>query len=379
MIKFLRSKSTVVSIVAGIAGILLILWAWALPPFTSAIASTDNAYVKGFVTTLSPQVAGDIADVKVKDYQRVHEGQLLIVIDPRIFQQKLDQANASLALKQANLASSFQQEDSAKADIASATAQIASASAAFVKAQLNWKRIEPLTQKGVASQSDEDTARATLDQAKAMSDQAVAALEVKNQALKKIIVDRDGLRADVESAKAAVELAQIDLDHTKIYSPRNGHVGEVGAKLGQYVSVGTQLLAVVPDEIWVVANYKETQMVNMKIGQPVILSVDGLGGQKMKGKVVRFSPAAGSEFSVLKPDNATGNFTKVAQRIPVRIEFDTDQPNIDRLIPGMSVVTHVDTNVTPLIVPDAQGVDTQNSDVKSSGAKGNDLQKSTTP
>lgn len=379
MIKFLRSKSTVVSIVAGIAGILLILWAWALPPFTSAIASTDNAYVKGFVTTLSPQVAGDIADVKVKDYQRVHEGQLLIVIDPRIFQQKLDQANASLALKQANLASSFQQEDSAKADIASATAQIASASAAFVKAQLNWKRIEPLTQKGVASQSDEDTARATLDQAKAMSDQAVAALEVKNQALKKIIVDRDGLRADVESAKAAVELAQIDLDHTKIYSPRNGHVGEVGAKLGQYVSVGTQLLAVVPDEIWVVANYKETQMVNMKIGQPVILSVDGLGGQKMKGKVVRFSPAAGSEFSVLKPDNATGNFTKVAQRIPVRIEFDTDQPNIDRLIPGMSVVTHVDTNVTPLIVPDAQGVDTQNSDVKSSGAKSNDLQKSTTP
>lgn len=379
MIKFLRSKSTVVSIVAGIAGILLILWAWALPPFTSAIASTDNAYVKGFVTTLSPQVAGDIADVKVKDYQRVHEGQLLIVIDPRIFQQKLDQANASLALKQANLASSFQQEDSAKADITSATAQIASASAAFVKAQLNWKRIEPLTQKGVASQSDEDTARATLDQAKAMADQAVAALEVKNQALKKIIVDRDGLRADVESAKAAVELAQIDLDHTKIYSPRNGHVGEVGAKLGQYVSVGTQLLAVVPDEIWVVANYKETQMVNMKIGQPVILSVDGLGGQKMKGKVVRFSPAAGSEFSVLKPDNATGNFTKVAQRIPVRIEFDSDQPNIDRLIPGMSVVTHVDTNVTPLKAPDAQGVDTQNSDVKSSGAKGNDLQKSTTP
>lgn len=330
MIKFLRSKATAVSIVAGVCGILLILWAWELPPFVSRVETTDNAYVKGFVTIISPQVAGNISDVKIKDYERVKQGQLLIQIEDRIYKQKLDQANASLNSKKAALASSFQQEESAKADIRSAEA-------ALTKTQLNWKRVEPLTQRGVSSQSTEDSARADLDQ-------AVAALDVKQQTLKKILVDRKGLEADVESAEAAVSLAQIDLDHTKIYSPRDGRVGEVGAKLGQYVSAGTQLLAVVPDNVWIVANYKETQCANMKIGQPVIFSIDALDGYKMRGHVTRFSPAAGSEFAVLKPDNATGNFTKVQQRIPVRIEIDPGQKDVERLIPGMSVITHVDTS-----------------------------------
>lgn len=333
MIRFLRSKATVVSIIAGICGILLILWAWELPPFISSIETTDNAYVKGFVTMISPQVAGNISSVKIKDYERVKEGQLLIEIDDHIFRQKVDQAVAILDSKKAALASSYQQEESAKADIRSAEA-------AFTKSQLNWKRVQPLTQSGVSSQSNEDSARADRDQAS-------AELEVKNQTLKKILVDREGLKADVESAKAAVELAKIDLEHTKIYSPRDGRVGEVGAKLGQYVTAGTQLFAVVPDEIWIVANYKETQCANMKIGQPVVFSVDALNDYKMKGIVVRFSPAAGSEFAVLKPDNATGNFTKVAQRIPVRIEISPNQKYIDRLIPGMSVITHVDTSVDP--------------------------------
>ncbi|WP_295894429.1 HlyD family secretion protein [uncultured Bartonella sp.] len=333
MIRFLRSKATVVSIIAGICGILLILWAWELPPFISSIETTDNAYVKGFVTMISPQVAGNISSVKIKDYERVKEGQLLIEIDDHIFRQKVDQAVAILDSKKAALASSYQQEESAKADIRSAEA-------AFTKSQLNWKRVQPLTQSGVSSQSNEDSARADRDQAS-------AELEVKNQTLKKILVDREGLKADVESAKAAVELAKIDLEHTKIYSPRDGRVGEVGAKLGQYVTAGTQLFAVVPDEIWIVANYKETQCANMKIGQPVVFSVDALNDYKMKGVVVRFSPAAGSEFAVLKPDNATGNFTKVAQRIPVRIEISPNQKYIDRLIPGMSVITHVDTSVDP--------------------------------
>ncbi|EJF91795.1 HlyD family secretion protein [Bartonella tamiae] len=333
MIKFLRSKATAVSLIAGICGILLILWAWNLPPFVGSVQTTDNAYVKGFVTVISPQIAGNISEVNIKDYERVKQGQLLIQIDDRIYKQKLDQAIATLDAKKAALASSHQQEESAKADIRSAEA-------ALVNSQLNWDRIKPLTERGVSSQSSEDAARADLDQSR-------AALDVSQQALKKILVDREGLQADVESAEAAVELAQIDLDHTKIYSPRNGRVGEVGAKFGQYVSAGSQLVSVVPDEIWIIANYKETQLHNMKIGQPVVFSVDALNDKKMKGIVVRFSPAAGSEFSVLKPDNATGNFTKVAQRIPVRIEIMPNQEDRDRLIPGMSVVTHVDTKVDP--------------------------------
>jgi len=339
-----RQTANIIVIIAGIAGVLSILHAWRLPPFTNSIEKTDDAYIKGFVTALSPQVAGNVAEVAVVDYQKVKAGQLLIRIDDRIFQQKLDQAVAIWNSKKAALANSHQQEESAQARIRSAEAQIASTKAALQKATLNWKRIGPLAQKGIAAQSNADTARTTLDQAQAAVEQADAGLEVARQDLQTILVAHAGLVADVAGAEATVQLARIDLEHSKIYSPRDGRVGEVGAKLGQYVSVGTQLLAVVPDDIWIIANYKETQLANMKTGQPVTFTVDALNGWRMTGRVARLSPAAGSEFSVLKPDNATGNFTKVSQRIPVRIELDPNQKDIDRLVPGMSVVAYVDTS-----------------------------------
>lgn len=340
---FFRSATNIIVILAGLAGILSILYAWRLPPFTSSIERTDNAYIKGFVTVLAPQVNGNVAQVTVKDYQKVKAGQLLVRIDGRIFRQKLDQATAALNSRKAALANSHQQEESAQARIRSAEAQIISTKAARQKAALTWERISPLTEKGVTSQSNADTARALLDQAQAAVEQASAALDVARQDLQTILVAREGLIADVAGAEAAVQLARIDLDHTGIYSPRDGRVGEVGAKLGQYVSVGTQLMAVIPDDIWIIANYKETQLDHMKTGQPVRFTVDALNGQPMTGRVARLSPAAGSEFSVLKPDNATGNFTKVSQRIPVRIEINPGQKDMDRLVPGMSVVTYVDT------------------------------------
>lgn len=349
MITYLRSKANIVVVVAGIAGISSLLYAWRLPPFKSYIETTDNAYIKGFIIFLSPQVAGNIAEVTVRDYEYVKQGQLLIRIDDSIFRQKLDQATAIRASKQAALASSRQQEEAAGAKIHSAEAQLASNQAALREAEHNWNRIKPLSERGVATQSDADTARAKLDKAEAAVEQANAGLQVARNDLQTIIVTRKGLIADVAGAEAAVQLAQIDLDHTRIHAPQDGRVGEVGAKLGQYVSVGTQLLAVVPPKVWVVANYKETQLADMKIGQRATFSVDALNGQHMTGKVVQFSPAAGSEFSVLKPDNATGNFTKVTQRIPVRIEIDPDQKDIARLAPGMSVITYIDTR-TPGIV-----------------------------
>jgi len=352
---FIRSTTNIIVLIAGLAGVLSILYAWGLPPFKSSIERTDNAYVKGYVTVLAPQVPGNVAEVAVKDYQKVKQGQLLVRIDDRIFQQKLAQAKAIDSSKKASLANSHQQEESALAKIRSAEAQIVSAKAALHKAVLNWERIHPLAEKGITSQSNADNARATLDQAKAAVDQANAAMEVARQDLQTILTAREGLIADVAGAEAAVQLARIDLDHSRIYAPRDGRVGEVGAKLGQYVSVGTQLMAVVPDDVWIIANYKETQLDHMKIGQPVSFSVDALGGQRMTGRVERFSPAAGSEFSVLKPDNATGNFTKVSQRIPVRIKIDPGQKNSDRLVPGMSVVTSVNTRAPGLVQTNETG------------------------
>lgn len=158
-----------------------------------------------------------------------------------------------------------------------------------------------------------------------------------------IVVNRRSLEANVESAKATVRLAEIDLANTSITAPRDGTLGEVTGRVGQYVSVGTQIGSVVPDQVWVVANFKETQLAGMTAGQKVTFTVDALGHETFTGRIERFAPATGSEFSVIKADNATGNFTKVAQRIPVRIAIDTEQPLVtNRLVPGMSVIASVD-------------------------------------
>ena len=343
MLKHLKSTATLVAIAVGLAGTLLVLYAWRLPPFTSSIETTDNAYVRGQVTLISPQLNGYIAEVAVKDYQKVKAGQLLVRIDDRIYQQKLQQAKATLAAQEAGLAGSEQKRLSDEARIKANEAQVDSAGALLRAAEAEWARVVPLLAKGAGTQKEADQARSNLDQAKAAVSQAEAALEVARQDLASTIVNRKSLEAAVQGAQAALHLAEIDLDNTQIKAPTDGRVGEVGARVGQYVSAGSQLLSVVPEARWVVANFKETQIAGMKIGQSVTFTVDALQHAGLTGHIEQFSPAAGSEFSVLKTDNATGNFTKVAQRVPVRISIDPDQDLAENLAPGMSVVVNVDT------------------------------------
>jgi multidrug resistance efflux pump len=343
MLKYLRSTATLVAVVIGLAGAALVLYAWRLPPFTSSVETTDNAYVRGQVTLISPQLNGYVAEVAVQDYQRVNAGQLLVRIDDCIYEQKLHQAKATLATQKAALANSEQTRRSDEARIKASEAQVDSTKAGLKAAEANWERIEPLLTRGVTTQKEADQARAGFDQAKAALSQAQAALEVAHQDLASTLVNRQSLEAAVQGAEATVHLAEIDLQNTRIVAPQDGRLGEVGARMGQYVSAGTQLLAVVPEKIWVVANFKETQLAGMKVGQPVTFTVDALEHANLSGHIERFSPAAGSEFSVLKADNATGNFTKVAQRVPVRIAIDVGQELAERLAPGMSVVVSVDT------------------------------------
>ncbi|MCA0276122.1 MAG: HlyD family secretion protein [Proteobacteria bacterium] len=348
LIDILRSASTLLALALGAAGIATILYVWELPPFRSAVQVTENAYVRGQVTILSPQLSGIIAEVAVQDFQEVKAGQLLVQIDDRIYLQKLAQARATLASQEAALANSEQQRHSAEAKVKSAEAQVASAQVAYDNAQGNWGRIEPLLQRGVTTLSEADKVRTTMEQARAAHSQAEAALEVTRQDLQATIVSRQSLEAAVSGAEAAVNLAEIDLKNTRITAPEDGRLGEIGARLGQYVAPGTQLMALVPKRIWVVANFKETQLSGMQVGQPVSFKVDALGHAELNGRVERFAPATGSEFSVLRPDNATGNFTKVAQRVPVRISIDPDQAMAEKLTPGMSVVVSIDTNSKPL-------------------------------
>lgn len=342
MFRKIFSPATLIVLMVGLIGLGLVLYAWRLPPFTSSVEMTDNAYVRGYVTTLSPQVSGYVVDVPVKDYQAVKAGDVVVRIDDRIYRQKLAQAEATLDSQKAALANSHQQEVSAKANIVSSEASVSSAEAALTQAQLASERQLNLTRSGVGTTSLQEQAEAELEKSRAALRQAEAALEVSRQQLQTIIVNRGSLEAAVASAEASVELARIDLANTEIHAPRNGRVGEVGARLGQYVTAGTQLMAVVPDEVWVIANFKETQLLGMRVGQPVTVRVDALGGREITGYIERFSPAAASEFAVIRSDNATGNFVKIAQRVGVRIRLVVPKDAADLLQPGLSVEVRVD-------------------------------------
>jgi multidrug resistance efflux pump len=327
----------------ALAGVLIVLYAWELPPFRSTVESTENALVRGQVTIISPQLSGYIVEVDVQDFQTVRKGQLLMRIDDRIYNQRLEQARAQLATQRAALANFAQSQKTASATIAQNQAALANAAAQAQRAQADLRRVEELAADGSLSARERDAARAAHAQAVAQTAQSRAALEIARQNLRTVDVNRTSLEAAVANAEAAVRLAEIDLANTRITAPRDGQLGQVAVRLGAFVNAGAQLTALVPPTMWVVANMKETQMADVRLGQPVTFTVDALNHAKMRGHVEQISPATGSEFSVITPDNATGNYVKIAQRIPVRISIDPNQELAARLRPGMSVVASIDT------------------------------------
>jgi len=331
----------------GLAALLAILAAWGLPPFRSPVQSTDNAYVRGRTTVIAPQVSGYVTTVAVRDYQQVRAGQVLARVDDRIYRSRVDQARANLAAALAALANSEQAHASRTASLLGRTASLGSARAQLVHAQADMARADDLVRDGSVSVREQDQARAVLRQAEAQVREAEANSEIARQDIRTVDVGRGGLAATVEGARAALRLAQIDLEHTVIYAPEAGQVGEVGVRLGQYVTNGTQLMSLIPADRWVIANFKEAQTARMAPGQRASFTVDALGGARLKGHVEQLSPGAGSEFAVLKADNATGNFVKIPQRIGVRISVDPKQPIAARLRAGMSVEARVDTRSRP--------------------------------
>ena len=340
-----RDRRTIIAIVLiALAAILAILYAWGLPPFAGFSEKTDNAYVRGRVTSISPQVSGYVTSVVVQDFADVKAGQMLATIDDRIYRAKVAQARANLAAQEAALANSTQAQRSREVATQSQDATIANARAQLARAQADMRRADALIADGSISARERDQTRAALLAAEAGVSQAEAGRAIGTQDVRTVIVGRGGLDAGVEGAKAQLRLAQIDLDNTVIRAPVDGQLSEVGVRNGAYVTAGTQLMFLVPHDVWVVANFKEAQTRDMRVGQPATFKVDALGGVKLTGHVENLSPAAGSEFAVLKSDNATGNFVKVAQRIAVRIRIDPGQDLVRRLRPGMSVEVKIHTS-----------------------------------
>jgi multidrug resistance efflux pump len=332
----------IVLLLAG--AVATIGYAWQLPPFGGRYEQTDDAYVRGQTTIISPQVSGYVGEVPVKDFDNVAAGQVLVRIEDHIYSAKVAQAQANVLTQIANLQNSDQAQSSKEAGTLAQDAAISSARAQLARAQADWSRLEPLVRKGWATRAQEDQVRAALLSAEAQVRQANAAREIGTQDVRSVIVGRSGLRANVAAARAQQRLAEVDLDHTLIRAPVAGQLSEVSVRNGQYVTSGTQLMFLVPKSFWVTANYKEAQTRHMRVGQEASFTVDALGGERLTGRVESLAPASGSEFAVLRPDNATGNFVKVAQRIAVRIRIDPGQRSADRLRPGMSVVARIKTD-----------------------------------
>ncbi|WP_174560857.1 HlyD family secretion protein [Acinetobacter bouvetii] len=326
-----------------IIGIIVIMWAWRIGPFNSSVQQTDNSYIRGQTTILSSQINGYVKDVLVKDFDEVKKGQPLMHIDATTYDQKVTQASSSVDQAKNSLANQSQIIAQRQADIVAAQAKVEQANAQYQLSLQQLSRYQQLGDSGAASKTEQDKIAADVKNNLALLKQAEANVLVAQQAFKTAQVAASGLKAQVNNAQAQLDQAETTKNYSTIVAPMDGQLGEVTPRIGQYVAAGSQLLYLIPKKTWLIANFKETQIANMHIGQPATFTVDALNHQQFKGHVERIAPAAGSEFSVIKADNATGNFTKVVQRIAVRIAIEPNQKGIERLRPGMSVVTSVDT------------------------------------
>ena len=395
-----RSSLIPVTITVMATGlIVLISGKWTAWNGARAAQTTDDAYLRADLTPLSTKVAGLVASVEVADYQAVKAGDLLVLLRDEDFRAQVEQAKAALQASESAIVNNQRQKelqdariqqalvgistaeaqiaaaeagmDAAKSSEANAKAALAATVADVQRTSLERKRQEAL----IASES---TTRQTLEQAVAGEERyrgqqgsreaevsAAAAqvasrqadlnrakaslestrVEVEAQRRQRAVLDSQELllRADVAAKRAALDLARTNLNYTRIVAPDDGIAGERKVRAGQLVSPGTQVLSLVQQQVWVQANYKEDQLRNIREGDPAEIRVDAFPGLVVRGKVGKISPASGSQFALLPPDNATGNFTKVMQRVPVKIVLDDAQGLTDRLRPGLSVVATIRT------------------------------------
>ena len=309
------------------------------------LVSTDDAYVKADYTTISPKVSGYIGEVLVADNEKVTAGQVLARIDDRDFRAALAQATADVDAAHASIANLDAQIALQQSLIDQARLSIAASQAGLDFARADDGRYQQLARSGVASQQRADQASTSLREKTAETDSAKAGLVAAGQKIQVLRTERVKAEAALAHSQAVAQQADLNLGYTTITAPVAGTVGARSLRVGQYVQAGTQLMAVVPlHAVYVVANFKETQLTHVRAGQPVEVEVDGFPGRKLEGRVDSVAPASGLEFALLPPDNATGNFTKIVQRIPVKIVLP-DDALAGKLRPGMSVEPTIDTKL----------------------------------
>lgn len=338
----------VVIAVLGLAAILAVLAVWHLWPFDGVGPHTDNSYVQGRTTVIAPETTGYVTGVYVTDYARVRKGQVLLEIDPSTYRAQSQQAAAQVEVAQANLANNVQQQASAAAQLAGQQATLEKAEASLSKAAADLARARDLVRDGSVSQADLDTASMNYHAARSALNDTRAQIRIAQENLKTTRVDRAQLAASLDAAKANALSTDINLGRTRIVAAEDGQLGRVTIHLGQLVASGSELFTLIPSGTWVIANYKESDIAHVRLGQRAWFTVDALGDAKLRGVVTEIAPATAAEFSAVSPSNAVGNFVKIPQRIGIRISPDADQPLAARLRPGMSVETTIDTIDAPV-------------------------------
>jgi len=323
-----------------VAGIWLARW-WTVGRF---IESTDDAYLQADSVTVAPKVSGYVTDVYVGDNATVKAGDPLVRLDTRQYQVALDQAQATIAARAADIqraqADILQQH--ANIEQTKAQRQVARVSAQHARDEV--QRYAPLAATGAETSERLSELTSTRDQAVATLAANTAAVDAAETQIAATTAQIAQARAQLEAAEASARQAHLDLQDTVVRSVLAGKVGDRSVRVGQYVQPGTRMLSVVPvQSTYLTANFKETQVGHMRVGQPVILHVDALPGTDLHGVVDSFAPGTGAQFALLPPENATGNFTKIVQRIPVRIRIETGPETRSVLLPGLSVTADVDT------------------------------------
>jgi membrane fusion protein (multidrug efflux system) len=315
-------------------------WWWTIGRFQE---NTDNAYVQADISPIAPQIDGFIAKVEVGDNQMVKAGDVLVRIDDPDFVARRDHADAAVATAQADIQTLDSQIGYQQSRVAQAEAELEAANAEARRAQQQFDRYAKLVTDKVISHQEYDDTEATLTKGKADVIRGIAAINAEKAQLTVIRAQHNEAEQKLHEAQAEARLAALNLDKTVIRAPIDGVVGNRNVRVGNYIHAGNQLLSLVPTDVYIVANFKETQLTHMKIGQKAEIDIDAYPGTPIMGEVESFAPASGALFSLLPPENATGNFTKIVQRLPVRIKVPADSALHDLLRPGLSVEATVNT------------------------------------
>lgn len=310
--------------------------------------STDNAYVQGEITRVSSQLGARIVEVLVGDNEHVQQGQLLVRLEDDDFHLAVDRANAALAMREAERTQAQSKLTQQASLIAAGEAKVASSQASLGRSQIDLSRAQTLRKPGYVSEERVTTLSADNHIARSQVAMAQADLQGQRQQVNALNAEIKRLDALIANARTDLAQAELNLTRSEIHAPISGLVGQRAARNGQYVQAGAYLLSIVPDQdIWIQANFKETQIGHMQPGQKAELTFDAYGDTPIEARVDSLFAASGAQFSLLPPDNATGNFTKVVQRIPVKLTFAADNPLKGKIRPGMSVTVKVNIKDQP--------------------------------